>query len=77
VHADEPDVVVGARRNSPLVVGVGEGEEGADVADVWADTSNGRVVAMARRRCEEKPEAVNCLGRRPWTKRGDMKESVG
>ncbi|WP_369195986.1 glutamine--fructose-6-phosphate transaminase (isomerizing) [Streptomyces djakartensis] len=26
VHADEPGVVVGARRNSPLVVGVGEGE---------------------------------------------------
>ncbi|MFC8240946.1 glutamine--fructose-6-phosphate transaminase (isomerizing) [Streptomyces chartreusis] len=26
VHADEPDVVVGARRNSPLVVGVGQGE---------------------------------------------------
>ncbi|MFG2464143.1 glutamine--fructose-6-phosphate transaminase (isomerizing) [Streptomyces canus] len=26
VHADEPDVVVGARRNSPLVVGVCEGE---------------------------------------------------
>ncbi|MFF0081033.1 glutamine--fructose-6-phosphate transaminase (isomerizing) [Streptomyces canus] len=26
VHADEPDIVVGARRNSPLVVGVGEGE---------------------------------------------------
>ncbi|MCX4576922.1 glutamine--fructose-6-phosphate transaminase (isomerizing) [Streptomyces sp. NBC_01571] len=26
VHADTPDVVVGARRNSPLVVGVGEGE---------------------------------------------------
>ncbi|MEU3072443.1 glutamine--fructose-6-phosphate transaminase (isomerizing) [Streptomyces laurentii] len=26
VHADQPDVVVGARRNSPLVVGVGEGE---------------------------------------------------
>ncbi|MFJ4774459.1 glutamine--fructose-6-phosphate transaminase (isomerizing) [Streptomyces uncialis] len=26
VHADEPDLVVGARRNSPLVVGVGEGE---------------------------------------------------
>jgi glutamine---fructose-6-phosphate transaminase (isomerizing) len=26
VHADAPDVVVGARRNSPLVVGVGEGE---------------------------------------------------
>ncbi|MFF8830579.1 glutamine--fructose-6-phosphate transaminase (isomerizing) [Streptomyces sp. NPDC015131] len=26
VHADQPDVVVGARRNSPLVVGVGQGE---------------------------------------------------
>jgi glucosamine--fructose-6-phosphate aminotransferase (isomerizing) len=26
VHADAPDVVVGARRNSPLVVGVGRGE---------------------------------------------------
>ena len=26
VHSDAPDVVVGARRNSPLVVGVGEGE---------------------------------------------------
>ncbi|MFE5404206.1 glutamine--fructose-6-phosphate transaminase (isomerizing) [Streptomyces sp. NPDC056580] len=26
VHADAPDVVVGARRNSPLVAGVGEGE---------------------------------------------------
>ncbi|MCZ4124277.1 glutamine--fructose-6-phosphate transaminase (isomerizing) [Streptomyces sp. H39-S7] len=34
VHADEPDVVVGARRNSPLVVGVGEGENflASDVA---------------------------------------------
>ncbi|NLU66907.1 glutamine--fructose-6-phosphate transaminase (isomerizing) [Streptomyces sp. HNM0574] len=26
VHADEPDLVVGARRNSPLVVGIGDGE---------------------------------------------------
>lgn len=26
VHADAPDTVVGARRNSPLVVGVGDGE---------------------------------------------------
>src|SRR5690606_24067678 len=34
VHADVPDVVVGARRNSPLVVGVGRGENflGSDVA---------------------------------------------
>ena len=26
VHADDPDAVVGARRNSPLVVGVGDGD---------------------------------------------------
>ncbi|NNG40008.1 glutamine--fructose-6-phosphate transaminase (isomerizing) [Flexivirga sp. ID2601S] len=34
VHADRPGVVVGARRNSPLVVGLGEGENflGSDVA---------------------------------------------
>ncbi|MET7616528.1 glutamine--fructose-6-phosphate transaminase (isomerizing) [Streptomyces sp. NPDC005408] len=40
VHADEPDVVVGARRNSPLVVGVGEGESflASDVAAFIAYT---------------------------------------
>jgi glutamine---fructose-6-phosphate transaminase (isomerizing) len=34
VHADQPGVVVGARRNSPLVVGIGQGETflGSDVA---------------------------------------------
>jgi glucosamine--fructose-6-phosphate aminotransferase (isomerizing) len=34
VHANEPNVVVGARRNSPLVIGLGEGENflGSDVA---------------------------------------------
>jgi glucosamine--fructose-6-phosphate aminotransferase (isomerizing) len=34
VHADVPDTVVGARRNSPLVVGVGDGANylGSDVA---------------------------------------------
>ena len=34
VHGDEPGVVVGARRNSPLVVGIGNGETflGSDVA---------------------------------------------
>ncbi|WP_230194898.1 glutamine--fructose-6-phosphate transaminase (isomerizing) [Streptomyces coriariae] len=39
-HADEPDVVVGARRNSPLVVGVGEGEAflASDVAAFIAHT---------------------------------------
>ncbi|WP_426763696.1 glutamine--fructose-6-phosphate transaminase (isomerizing) [Pseudarthrobacter sp. 1G09] len=34
VHADQPEVVVAARRNSPLVVGLGEGENflGSDVS---------------------------------------------
>ncbi|WP_066041108.1 glutamine--fructose-6-phosphate transaminase (isomerizing) [Herbiconiux solani] len=34
LHQDEPGVVVGARRNSPLVIGLGEGENflGSDVA---------------------------------------------
>jgi len=40
VHAHNPDVVVGARRNSPLVVGVGVGENflGSDVAAFIAHT---------------------------------------
>ncbi|MFC9248807.1 glutamine--fructose-6-phosphate transaminase (isomerizing) [Streptomyces sp. NPDC057136] len=40
VHADEPDTVVGARRNSPLVVGIGEGETflASDVAAFIAHT---------------------------------------
>ncbi|MEU8822187.1 glutamine--fructose-6-phosphate transaminase (isomerizing) [Streptomyces sp. NPDC048636] len=40
VHADAPDVVVGARRNSPLVVGVGEDEAflASDVAAFIAHT---------------------------------------
>ncbi|MFI6119807.1 glutamine--fructose-6-phosphate transaminase (isomerizing) [Streptomyces sp. NPDC051064] len=40
VHADEPGAVVGARRNSPLVVGVGEGEMflASDVAAFIAHT---------------------------------------
>jgi glucosamine--fructose-6-phosphate aminotransferase (isomerizing) len=39
-HADAPGVVVGARRNSPLVVGVGEGENflASDVAAFIAHT---------------------------------------
>ncbi|RLP77243.1 glutamine--fructose-6-phosphate transaminase (isomerizing) [Mycetocola tolaasinivorans] len=34
LHRDQPDLVVGARRNSPLVIGLGEGENflGSDVA---------------------------------------------
>ncbi|WP_289008236.1 glutamine--fructose-6-phosphate transaminase (isomerizing) [uncultured Thermomonospora sp.] len=40
VNADDPDVVVGARRNSPLVVGVGQGENflASDVAAFIAHT---------------------------------------
>ena len=43
-HADEPDVVVGARRNRPLVVGVGDGEYflGSDVAAFIAHTREAR-----------------------------------
>ncbi len=40
VHADDPDTVVGARHDSPLVVGLGEGENflGSDVAAFIAHT---------------------------------------
>ncbi|KQR27509.1 glutamine--fructose-6-phosphate transaminase (isomerizing) [Curtobacterium sp. Leaf154] len=40
VHADQPGLVVGARRNSPLVVGLGDGENfmGSDVAAFVAYT---------------------------------------
>ena len=40
VHADVPDTVVGARHDSPLVVGLGEGENflGSDVAAFVAQT---------------------------------------
>jgi glucosamine--fructose-6-phosphate aminotransferase (isomerizing) len=40
VHADQPDVVVGARHDSPLVVGLGVGENflGSDVAAFIAHT---------------------------------------
>ncbi|WP_432497887.1 glutamine--fructose-6-phosphate transaminase (isomerizing) [Kineococcus auxinigenes] len=40
VHADTPGVIVGARRNSPLVVGLGEGANylGSDVAAFIAHT---------------------------------------
>lgn len=41
VHEDAPETVVGARRNSPLVVGLGEGENflGSDVAAFIAHTT--------------------------------------
>lgn len=40
IHSDDPDRIVGARRNSPLVVGVGEGENflASDVAAFISNT---------------------------------------
>ncbi len=48
VHQDQPGVVVGARRNSPLVIGLGEGENflGSDVAAFVAYTR--RAVAIGQ-----------------------------
>src|SRR3954471_3811560 len=45
-HADRPDVVVGARRNLPLVIGLGEGENflASDVTAFIAHTREARVV---------------------------------
>lgn len=46
IHANQPGVVVGARRNSPLVVGLGEGENffGSDVAAFVAYTDKAMAV---------------------------------
>ncbi|HTW21734.1 MAG TPA: glutamine--fructose-6-phosphate transaminase (isomerizing) [Mycobacteriales bacterium] len=45
-HREQPDVVVGARRNLPLVVGLGEGENflASDVAAFIAHTRSARTV---------------------------------
>ncbi|HVW81652.1 MAG TPA: glutamine--fructose-6-phosphate transaminase (isomerizing) [Mycobacteriales bacterium] len=45
-HRDEPDVVVGARRNLPLVVGLGDGENflASDVTAFISHTREARVV---------------------------------
>jgi glucosamine--fructose-6-phosphate aminotransferase (isomerizing) len=45
-HADEPDLVVAARRNLPLVIGLGEGENfvGSDVTAFIAHTRKARSV---------------------------------
>ena len=50
VHADEPGVVVGARLNSPLVIGLGEGENflGSDVAAFVEHTRNAIAVGQAQ-----------------------------
>ena len=45
-HRDEPGLVIGARRNLPLVVGLGEGENflGSDVTAFIAHTREARIV---------------------------------
>ncbi len=48
MHADQPGVVVGARRNSPLVVGLGDGENfmGSDVAAFVAYTQRALAIGQ-------------------------------
>lgn len=48
VHEDQPNVVVGARRNSPLVIGLGEGENflGSDVAAFIEYTRNALAIGQ-------------------------------
>jgi glucosamine--fructose-6-phosphate aminotransferase (isomerizing) len=48
VHAEQPGVVVGARRNSPLVVGLGDGENfmGSDVAAFVAYTQRALAIGQ-------------------------------
>ncbi|MFD4022874.1 glutamine--fructose-6-phosphate transaminase (isomerizing) [Streptomyces sp. NPDC058576] len=63
VHADQPDVVVGARRNSPLVVGVGQGEWflASDVAAFIAHTRS--AIELGQDQVVElSPEGVTVTG---------------
>jgi len=48
VHQDEPGLVVGARRNSPLVIGLGDGENflGSDVAAFVEHTRRAMVIGQ-------------------------------
>ncbi len=48
VHSDEPGLVLGARRNSPLVIGLGDGENflGSDVAAFVAHTRRAMVIGQ-------------------------------
>lgn len=48
VHENEPNVVVGARRNSPLVIGLGDGENflGSDVAAFVEYTRNALAIGQ-------------------------------
>ena len=48
MHEDQPGLVVGARRNSPLVIGLGEGENflGSDVAAFVEHTRNALAIGQ-------------------------------
>ena len=48
MHQDQPGLVVGARRNSPLVIGLGEGENflGSDVAAFVEHTRNALAIGQ-------------------------------
>jgi glucosamine--fructose-6-phosphate aminotransferase (isomerizing) len=48
MHRDQPGLVVGARRNSPLVIGLGEGENflGSDVAAFVEHTRNALAIGQ-------------------------------
>ena len=50
IHADQPGVIVGARLNSPLVIGLGEGENflGSDVAAFVEHTHSAIAVGQAQ-----------------------------
>ncbi|MFE3663355.1 glutamine--fructose-6-phosphate transaminase (isomerizing) [Streptomyces sp. NPDC059164] len=63
VHADQPDVVVGARRNSPLVVGVGQDEWflASDVA-AFIDHTRSAIELGQDQVVELGPEGVTVTG---------------
>ncbi|MGO1545494.1 MAG: glutamine--fructose-6-phosphate transaminase (isomerizing) [Gulosibacter sp.] len=50
IHSEQPDVIVGARLNSPLVIGIGEGENylGSDVAAFVEHTHRAIAVGQAQ-----------------------------
>ena len=59
MHSREPDRLIGARMNVPLIVGIGEGENflASDVAAVLAHTKQGHVPRRGRRRRHHAPRA--------------------
>ncbi|MEV0650430.1 glutamine--fructose-6-phosphate transaminase (isomerizing) [Phytomonospora sp. NPDC050363] len=60
VHADDPDTVVGARRNSPLVIGRGEGE-------YWLASDVAAFLSFTREAVELGQDQVVTIGRDGFT----------